>query len=74
MVISAEAFLGVLRKGLGKNEFLSHTSYRPDAAYIKFGGEPSGAWGAHSFSIMPIGVVTKRRLESNRHKYQKRKG
>jgi DNA helicase HerA-like ATPase len=58
--------LGVLREGFGKNEFLSHTSYRPDVAYMKFGGEPSGAREVYSFSIMPIGVVTESGLESNR--------
>jgi hypothetical protein len=58
--------LGVLREGLGKNEFLSHTSYRPDVAYMKFGGEPSGAREVYSFSIMPIGVVTESGLEPNR--------
>ena len=41
--------LGVLRGGLGKNEFLSHTSYRPDVAYMKYGGEPSGAREVFSF-------------------------
>ena len=33
--------LSVLREGLGKNEFLSYKSYRPDVAYLRHGGEPS---------------------------------
>ncbi len=58
--------LGVLREGLGKNEFLSHTSYRPDVAYMKYGGEPSGAREVYSFTIKPIGVLTKDGIEPNR--------
>jgi hypothetical protein len=57
--------LGVLRGGLGKNEFLSHTSYRPDVAYMKYGGEPSGAREVYSFSIKPIGVITEEGVEPN---------
>ena len=57
--------LGVLRGGLGKNEFLSHTSYRPDVAYMKYGGEPSGAREVYSFSIKPIGVITENGIEPN---------
>lgn len=58
--------LGVLREGLGKNEFLSYTSYRPDVAYIRHGGEPSGAREVYSFAIEPIGVITDNGLEPNR--------
>jgi hypothetical protein len=58
--------LGVLREGLGKNEFLSHTSYRPDVAYMRYGGEPSGAREVYSFTIKPIGVITQEGLKTNR--------
>jgi DNA helicase HerA-like ATPase len=58
--------LGVLREGLGKNEFLSYTSYRPDVAYMKYGGEPSGAREVYSFMVKPIGVVTENGIEPNR--------
>lgn len=58
--------LGVLREGLGKNEFLSHTSYRPDVAYMKYGGEPSGAREVYSFTIRPIGIVTEQGIRFNR--------
>ncbi|MEM4522952.1 MAG: DUF87 domain-containing protein [Nitrososphaeria archaeon] len=58
--------LGVLREGLGKNEFLSASSYRPDVAYMKLGGEPSGAREVYSFAIKPIGVVTEEGLDQNR--------
>lgn len=57
--------LGVLRGGLGKNEFLSPTSYRPDVAYMRYGGEPSGAREVYSFIVKPIGVVTNEGLETN---------
>ncbi|MCX8176619.1 MAG: hypothetical protein N3E48_05275, partial [Candidatus Bathyarchaeota archaeon] len=57
--------LGVLRGGLGKNEFLSPTSYRPDVAYMRYGGEPSCAREVYSFLIKPIGVITKNGLEPN---------
>ncbi|MEM1514683.1 MAG: ATP-binding protein [Candidatus Bathyarchaeia archaeon] len=58
--------LGVLREGLGKNEFLSYTSYRPDVAYIRHGGEPSGAREVYSFAIEPIGTITNEGIEPNR--------
>ncbi|MGC9191657.1 MAG: ATP-binding protein [Conexivisphaera sp.] len=58
--------LGVLREGLGKNEFLEHSSYRPDVAYMRHGGEPSGAREVYSFAVKPIGVVDGD-LEPNRH-------
>ena len=58
--------LGVLREGLGKNEFLSYTSYRPDVAYLRHGGEPSGAREVYSFSVEPIGVITENGIEPNR--------
>lgn len=58
--------LGVLREGLGKNEFLSYTSYRPDVAYLRHGGEPSGAREVYSFAIEPIGVITDDGIEPNR--------
>lgn len=58
--------LGVLREGLGKNEFLSASSYRPDVAYMKLGGEPSGAREVYSFTIKPIGVATEEGLDQNR--------
>ncbi|MEM1585972.1 MAG: ATP-binding protein [Candidatus Bathyarchaeia archaeon] len=58
--------LGVLREGLGKNEFLSYTSYRPDVAYLRHGGEPSGAREVYSFAIEPIGVITSEGIEPNR--------
>jgi len=58
--------VGVLREGLGKNEFLSHSTYRPDVAYLKYGGEPSGAREVFSFSVLPIGVKAQNGLEPNR--------
>ncbi|MEM0171228.1 MAG: ATP-binding protein [Thermoproteota archaeon] len=58
--------LGVLREGLGKNEFLSHTAYRPDVAYMRHGGEPSGAREVYSFVIKPIGVITENGIELNK--------
>lgn len=58
--------LGVLREGLGKNEFLSYTAYRPDIAYMRHGGEPSGAREVYSFMIKPIGVVTENGIEPNK--------
>jgi DNA helicase HerA-like ATPase len=58
--------LGVLREGLGKNEFLNYTSYKPDIAYMKYGGEPSGAREVYSFSVQPIGVITNNGIEPNR--------
>lgn len=64
--------LGVLREGLGKNEFLNHTSYKPDVAYMKYGGEPSGAREVYSFSIQPIGVITNNGIEPNRKIIQPR--
>lgn len=57
--------LGVLRGGLGKNEFLSYTSYKPDVAYMKLGGEPSAAREVYSFSIKPIGIITENGIEPN---------
>jgi len=51
---------------LGKNEFLSASSYRPDVAYMKLGGEPSGAREVYSFAIKPIGVLTEEGLDQNR--------
>ncbi|MEM4649814.1 MAG: ATP-binding protein [Candidatus Bathyarchaeia archaeon] len=57
--------LGVLRGGLGKNEFLSYTSYKPDVAYIKLGGEPSDAREVYSFLIKPIGIITENGIEPN---------
>jgi len=30
--------LGILRRGLGRNEFLSRSSYRPEVAYLRHGG------------------------------------
>ncbi len=62
---SSSLILGVLRGGLGKNEFLSYTSYKPDVAYIKLGGEPSDAREVYSFLIKPIGVVTENGIEPN---------
>jgi hypothetical protein len=58
--------IGVLREGLGKNEFLSHSAYRPDVAYLKYGGEPSGAREVYSFRIMPIGVMGANGMEPNK--------
>ncbi|MEM2321024.1 MAG: DUF87 domain-containing protein [Candidatus Bathyarchaeia archaeon] len=58
--------IGVLREGLGKNEFLSYTSYRPDVAYLRHGGEPSGAREVYSFAIEPIGIITSGGIEPNR--------
>ncbi|MEM1582084.1 MAG: ATP-binding protein [Candidatus Bathyarchaeia archaeon] len=58
--------MGVLREGLGKNEFLSYTSYRPDVAYLRHGGEPSGVREVYSFAIEPIGVITNEGIEPNR--------
>ncbi|MEM3832398.1 MAG: DUF87 domain-containing protein [Thermoprotei archaeon] len=61
-----DQILGVFREGLGKNEFLDHTSYRPDIAYMKYGGEPSGAREVYSFSVQPIGIITNNGVEPNR--------
>jgi len=58
--------LGVLREGLGKNEFLSYTSYRPEVAYLRHGGEPSGVREVYSFAIETIGVITDEGIEPNR--------
>ena len=58
--------LGVLREGLGKNEFLSYRSYRPDVAYLRHGGEPSGAREVYSFAIEPLGAITDDGIEPNR--------
>jgi len=52
-----------LEEAIGKNEFLSHTSYRPDVAHMKYGGEPSEAREVYSFSIKPIGVITENDIE-----------
>lgn len=49
--------LGVLRKGVGRNEFLSASSYRPDVAYMRYGGEPSGSREVFSFQISLIGAL-----------------
>ena len=59
--------IGVLREGLGKNEFLSHSSYRPDVAYLRYGGEPSGSREVFSFMVLPIGAKIGERLEPNRY-------
>jgi DNA helicase HerA-like ATPase len=65
--------LGVLREGLGKNEFLSLSSYKPDIAYMKYGGEPSGAREIYSFSIRPIGAISENSgVEPNRSIIQPR--
>ncbi|MEM3123289.1 MAG: DUF87 domain-containing protein [Nitrososphaerota archaeon] len=58
--------IGVLREGLGKNEFLNPSAYRPDVAYLKYGGEPSGAREVYSFRIMPIGVRGENGIEPNK--------
>ncbi|MEM3807946.1 MAG: DUF87 domain-containing protein, partial [Nitrososphaerota archaeon] len=58
--------IGVLREGLGKNEFLSHSAYRPDVAYLKYGGQPSGAREVYSFRVMPIGVKGENGFEPNK--------
>ncbi len=58
--------VGVLREGLGKNEFLSHNAYRPDVAYLKHGGQPSGAREVYSFRVMPIGVKGTNGFEPNK--------
>lgn len=58
--------VGVLREGLGKNEFLSHSSYRPDVAYLRYGGEPSGSREVFSFLVLPIGSKGEKGLEPNR--------
>jgi len=58
--------LGVLREGLGKNEFLSYTSYKPDVAYMRHGGEPSGSREVYSFTVKPIGAITEDGIEPNR--------
>jgi len=58
--------IGVLREGLGKNEFLSHSAYRPDVAYLKYGGQPSGAREVYSFRVMPIGVKSEDGFEPNK--------
>ncbi len=67
-----QQILGVLREGLGKNEFLSHTSYKPDVAYMKYGGEPSGSREVYSFLIQPIGLITTNGLEPNKKVIQPR--
>ncbi|MCX8171967.1 MAG: hypothetical protein N3E47_08460, partial [Candidatus Bathyarchaeota archaeon] len=58
--------LGVLREGLGKNEFLSYTAYRPEVAYLRHGGEPSGVREVYSFAIETIGAITDEGIEPNR--------
>jgi len=58
--------LAVLREGLGKNEFLSYSSYKPDVAYMRHGGEPSGSREIYSFTVKPIGVITGDGIEPNR--------
>jgi len=58
--------LGVIREGLGKNEFLSYTSYKPDVAYMRHGGEPSGSREVYSFTFKPIGMITDDGIEPNR--------
>jgi len=50
--------LGVLRKGLGRNDFLNTSYYKPELAYVKHGGEPSGAREVFSFSVLVIGDVS----------------
>lgn len=67
-----QIILGVLREGLGRNEFLSHTSYRPEVAYMKHGGEPSGVREVYSFSVQPLGVVNEGGLKPNRKIIQPR--
>lgn len=61
-----DKILGILRKGLGKNELLSHERYRPDVAYAKLGGEPSGAREIFSFELIPLGVLEDGKLKPNR--------
>lgn len=58
--------IGVLRRGLGKNELLNISRYRPDIAYMKYGGEPSGSREVFSFSISIIGSVDEGRIRANR--------
>ncbi len=58
--------LGVIREGLGKNEFLSYTAYKPDVAYMRHGGEPSGSREVYSFTVKPIGALTNDGIEPNR--------
>ncbi len=50
--------LGVLRKGLGRNDFLNTQYYKPELAYVKHGGEPSGAREVFSFTVMVVGEVS----------------
>ena len=58
--------LGILRRGLGRNEFLSRSSYRPEVAYLRHGGEPSAAKEVYSFDIIIIGEVADGRIRGNR--------
>ncbi len=62
--------VGVLRRGLGRNELLNLSRYRPDIAYMKYGGEPSSSREVFSFQISLIGEVEERegaiRIRPNR--------
>jgi DNA helicase HerA-like ATPase len=58
--------IGVLRRGLGKNELLNISRYRPDIAYMKYGGEPSGSREVFSFNISIIGSVDEGKIRANR--------
>ncbi|MCC6029909.1 MAG: DUF87 domain-containing protein [Candidatus Korarchaeum sp.] len=58
--------LGILRRGLGRNEFLSRSSYRPEVAYLRHGGEPSAAKEVYSFDIIIIGEVVDGKVRGNR--------
>ena len=58
--------IGVLRRGLGKNELLNISRYRPDIAYMKYGGEPSGSREVFSFSISIIGSIDEGKIRTNR--------
>lgn len=49
--------IGVLRRGVGKNEFLNPLSYRPDIAYTKYGGEPSHSRDIFFFKISLLGSI-----------------
>ncbi|MEM3713577.1 MAG: DUF87 domain-containing protein [Nitrososphaeria archaeon] len=54
---SVNEVIGVLRSGVGKNEFLNPLSYRPDVAYTKYGGEPSHSRDVFFFKISLIGSI-----------------
>lgn len=58
--------IGILRRGRGRNEFLRRTGYRPEVAYLRHGGEPSGSREIYSFDIIILGSIEEGRIRANR--------